>query len=113
VKKKKKIPANIHTNTNKPYSYIVTLVTIIQANQVSFSFLQITYLGIVQAVTSIASTFGFWYFQKYYKIRTKPMFLVTNFFSIVIPLWGMLGLWTQEIGYRRSVSFPQKGTFLL
>ncbi|KAN0083284.1 Autophagy-related protein 22-like protein [Elaphomyces granulatus] len=82
----------------------LTLVTIIQANQVSFSFLQITYLGIVQAVTSIASTFGFWYFQKYYKIRTKPMFLVTNFFSIVIPLWGMLGLWTQEIGYRRSYS---------
>jgi hypothetical protein len=33
------------------------------------------------------------------------MFLVTNFFSIVIPLWGMLGLWTQEIGYRRSWEF--------
>src|SRR4051812_1075068 len=37
-----------------------------QNNQVNFSFLQITYLGIAQAVTSTASTLGFWYIQKYF-----------------------------------------------
>lgn len=63
-----------------------TLVSIIQNNSVSFSFLQITYLGITQAVCSIVSTFGFWYVQKYFKIRTKNMFLCTNFFSAFIPL---------------------------
>lgn len=41
-----------------------TLVSIIQADQVKFSFLQITYLGICQACCSIVSTFGFWYIQK-------------------------------------------------
>ncbi|THC92812.1 hypothetical protein EYZ11_007714 [Aspergillus tanneri] len=66
-----------------------TLVSIIQNNHVSFSFLQITYLGITQSACSIASTFGFWYIQNHFKIRTKRMFLVTNLFSVLIPLWGM------------------------
>ncbi|KAB8221373.1 autophagy-related protein Atg22B2 [Aspergillus novoparasiticus] len=82
-----------------------TLVSIIQNNEVSFSFLQLTYLGIVQAVTSTISTFGFWYIQKYFKISTKRMFLVTNFFSVFIPFWGMLGLWTTRIGYHHRWEF--------
>ncbi|KAE8373153.1 hypothetical protein BDV26DRAFT_285341 [Aspergillus bertholletiae] len=82
-----------------------TLVNIIQNNEVSFSFLQLTYLGIVQAVTSTVSTFGFWYIQKYFQISTKRMFLVTNFFSVFIPFWGMLGLWTTRIGYHHRWEF--------
>ncbi|KAH1725658.1 hypothetical protein KXX60_006641, partial [Aspergillus fumigatus] len=83
-----------------------TLVSIIQNDHVSFSFLQLTYLGITQAVCSITSTFGFWYIQKYFKFRTKTMFLVTNLFSALIPLWGMVGLWTQRIGYHNRVGVP-------
>ncbi|KAH8426916.1 uncharacterized protein LDX57_004639 [Aspergillus melleus] len=82
-----------------------TLVSIIQNDYVSFSFLQITYLGITQAVCSITSTFGFWYIQNHFKIRTKRMFLVTNFFSVLIPLWGMIGLWTNRIGYHHRWEF--------
>ncbi|KAH3018296.1 hypothetical protein KXW60_006700 [Aspergillus fumigatus] len=82
-----------------------TLVSIIQNDHVSFSFLQLTYLGITQAVCSITSTFGFWYIQKYFKFRTKTMFLVTNLFSALIPLWGMVGLWTQRIGYHNRWEF--------
>lgn len=86
---------------------IETLVSIIQNNSVSFSFLQITYLGITQAVCSILSTFGFSYIQKYFKISTKSMFLCTNLFSVFIPLWGMVGLWTNRIGYHHIVSRPK------
>ncbi|OJJ51539.1 hypothetical protein ASPZODRAFT_88026 [Penicilliopsis zonata CBS 506.65] len=82
-----------------------TLVSIIQNDFVSFSFLQLTYLGITQAVCSIASTFGFWYIQRYFKFETKTMFLVTNFFSVFIPFWGMVGLWTNKIGYHHSWEF--------
>jgi len=31
------------------------------------------------------------------------MFLFTNFFSVLIPFWGMLGLWTNRIGYHNRV----------
>jgi MFS-type transporter involved in bile tolerance (Atg22 family) len=86
---------------------IGTLISIIQNNLVSFSFLQITYLGITQAVCSILSTFGFSYIQKYFKISTKSMFLCTNLFSVFIPLWGMIGLWTNRIGYHHIVGRPE------
>jgi hypothetical protein len=85
-------------------SVLGTLVSIIQNDYVSFSFLQITYLGITQAVCSITSTFGFWYIQRYFKLKTKTMFMITNFFSVFIPFWGMLGLWTSRIGYHHRVS---------
>ncbi|KXG46935.1 Major facilitator superfamily domain, general substrate transporter [Penicillium griseofulvum] len=82
-----------------------TLVSIIQNDSVSFSFLQITYLGITQAACSITSTFGFWYIQRYFKFKTKTMFLFTNFFTVLIPFWGMLGLWTHRIGYHNRWEF--------
>ena len=50
-----------------------TLVSICQNDKFQFSFLQNTYLGLSQAVTSTASTLGFWYIQKYWKISTKKM----------------------------------------
>ena len=50
-----------------------TLVAICQNDKFAFSFLQNTYLGLAQAVPSALSTLGFWYFQKYFKIRTKSM----------------------------------------
>lgn len=55
-----------------------TLVSICQNDKYSFSFLQNTYLGLSQAFTSIASTLGFWYIQRYYKINTKKMVCVLN-----------------------------------
>lgn len=82
-----------------------SLISIIQNEIVSFSFLQITYLGMAQAACSIFSTFGFWYFQKYFNIRTKIMFVVTNFFSVFIPFYGMLGLWTNKVGYHHVRDF--------
>lgn len=50
-----------------------TLVSICQNDKFVFSFLQNTYLGLSQAFTSIASTLGFWYIQRYWKIDTKKM----------------------------------------
>ncbi|KAF9038315.1 MFS general substrate transporter [Hymenopellis radicata] len=82
-----------------------TLVSICQNEKFSFSFLQNTYLGLVQAFTSTASTLGFWYIQKYWKISTKRMFVVTNVVTILIPLWGMIGIWTDVIGFHQEWEF--------
>ena len=82
-----------------------TLVSIIQNDIVSFSFLEITYLGLCQAACSTFSTFGYWHIQKYFSIKTKSMFVFTNIFSVLIPLYGMLGLWTTDIGYHHVRDF--------
>jgi len=50
-----------------------TLISICQNDKFQFSFLQNTYLGLSQAITSTISTMGFWYIQRYYKISTKKM----------------------------------------
>jgi MFS-type transporter involved in bile tolerance (Atg22 family) len=82
-----------------------TLVTICQNAKFEFSFLQSTYLGLAQAVTSTASTLGFWYVQRHWKIRTKRMFAVTNVVTVLIPLWGMLGIWTSKLGFHNVWEF--------
>ncbi|KAG7097537.1 hypothetical protein E1B28_004876 [Marasmius oreades] len=82
-----------------------TLVSICGNDKFSFSFLQGTYLGLVQAVTSTISTAGFWYIQKYWKLSTKKMFVVTNVVTVLIPLWGMIGIWTNTIGYHNKWEF--------
>ncbi|KAF8338471.1 MFS general substrate transporter [Amanita rubescens] len=75
-----------------------TLVFICQNDKFSFSFLQNTYLGLTQALASTASMLGFWYIQRYFKISTKRMFVITNVFTILIPLWGAIGIRTNKIG---------------
>ncbi|KAF7302468.1 Autophagy-related protein [Mycena chlorophos] len=99
-----------------------TLVSICQNYEFEFSFLQNTYLGLSQAITSTASTFGFWYIQRYWKISTKKMFVVTNVVTIMIPLWcgcvdefelvvcgssfvGMIGIWTHKLGFHNKWEF--------
>jgi len=49
------------------------LVVICQNDKFKFSFLQNTYLGLAQAITSTASTLSFYYIQRYWKISTKKM----------------------------------------
>ncbi|EED77775.1 predicted protein [Postia placenta Mad-698-R] len=82
-----------------------TLISICQNDKFSFSFLQNTYLGLAQAITSTASTLGFWYIQRYWKISTKKMFVVTNVVTIFIPLWGMIGIWTNRFGFHNVWEF--------
>ncbi|TRM67466.1 autophagy-related protein 22-like protein [Schizophyllum amplum] len=82
-----------------------TLVSICQNDKFEFSFLYNTYLGLSQAITSTAATLGFWYIQKYWKISTKKMFVVTNVVTMLIPLWGMIGIWTDKLGFHNVWEF--------
>ncbi|KII94730.1 hypothetical protein PLICRDRAFT_33542 [Plicaturopsis crispa FD-325 SS-3] len=82
-----------------------TLVSICQNDKFNFSFLYNTYLGLAQAITSTISTLGFWYIQRYWKISTKKMFVVTNVVTILIPLWGMIGIWTEKFGFHNVWEF--------
>lgn len=59
-----------------------TLISIIQADQVNFSFLQITYLGLAQASCSIVSTISFWHLQRWMKMY-ECLHLYCLFFSYI------------------------------
>ncbi|KAI9574371.1 MFS general substrate transporter [Boletus coccyginus] len=105
----KQIWAALKTYKYLPYTFGLnttgTLVSICQNDKFSFSFLQSTYLGLSQAITSTISTLVFWYVQRYWKISTKKMFVVTNVVTILIPLWGMIGIWTDKFGFHNVWEF--------
>ncbi|KAN0097168.1 Autophagy-related protein 22-like protein [Tylopilus felleus] len=82
------------------FNTTITLVSICQNDQVNFSFLENTYLGLAQAFPSIFSILVFWYVQRHWKISTKKMFLVTVVVTVLVPLWGMVGIWTNKFGFR-------------
>ncbi|KAK7696120.1 hypothetical protein QCA50_000763 [Cerrena zonata] len=85
-----------------PYTFTYLFAFFLLAD---FSFSYNTYLGLSQAITSTISTLGFWYIQKYWKISTKKMFVVTNVVTILIPLWGMIGIWTTKFGFHNVWEF--------
>lgn len=87
------------------FNTTATLVVICQNAAFNFSFLTLTYLGLLQAIASTISTFAFWHIQRHRKISAKTMLTVTNVASILVPLWGMIGIWTDKIGFHHTWEF--------
>ncbi|KAF8261788.1 MFS general substrate transporter [Lactarius quietus] len=83
----------------------VILVSICQNEQFKFSFLQNTYLYLVQVFTCAASVIASCYIQRHWKIDIKKMYVTTSFISTLIPVWGMIGLWTNKFGLDLTYSF--------
>ena len=115
-----------------------TLIGICQNDLFQFSFLQNTYLGLAQAITSIIrcahaslASAADWYLRQHVWVLVHPetlenqheedggaslvpsprarhaaganfvsvrQFVVTNVATILIPLWGMVGIWTNKLG---------------
>ncbi|KAI9467374.1 MFS general substrate transporter [Lactarius psammicola] len=83
----------------------LTLVAICQNEQFTFSFLQNTYLNLVQVVTCAASVVASWYIQRHWKVDIKMMFLTVCILGTLIPVWGMIGIWTDKIGFHNVWEF--------
>lgn len=57
-----------------------------------------TLLGLAQAISSCIGTLGFWYIQRYFKLKSKTMFQISNFFTFAMPFYCMFGRWTHRVG---------------
>jgi len=84
---------NSHTGGDLPKRTIQVLV------------LQNTYLNLVQVVTSAASIAASWYIQRRWKIDIKKMFITVCILETLIPLWGMIGIWTDKFGWDMTYSY--------
>lgn len=83
----------------------LTLVAITQNEVVVFSAIENTYLSLVSGVTSIVGVYCAYRIQRYYDISTKTMLQATNFGSLLLALWGIVGIWTTRFGYRNVWEF--------
>lgn len=83
----------------------ITLVAIAQTQAVQFSAVQNTYLIMVQGASAMAGTFGAYYVQVYFGLRTKTVLQVCNVGCVFLAVWGMLGIWTDKVGYHNLWEF--------
>ena len=82
-----------------------SLVAIAQTQTVLFSVTENTYLILVQGGSAMIFVALAFTIQRRFKIRTKTMLQVSNFFCLLLPLWGMIGIWTTKVGYHNLWEF--------
>ncbi|KAF9244444.1 MFS general substrate transporter [Melanogaster broomeanus] len=87
------------------FNTTVTLIAICQNDKFHFSFLEQTYLGLTAGITSIIGALGLWYIQRHWKISTKKMFSINIIMMALLPLWGMIGIWTDKFGFHNAWEF--------
>lgn len=83
----------------------ITLVAIAQTQVVEFSAVQNTYLIMVQGASAMAGVFGAYYVQAYFGLRTKTLLQICNIGGVLLAVWGMLGIWTDKVGYHNLWEF--------
>jgi MFS-type transporter involved in bile tolerance (Atg22 family) len=82
-----------------------SLVAIAQTQTVLFSVTENTYLILVQGASAIVGVSTVYWIQQRFKIRTKTMLQITNFGCFLLPMWGMIGIWTTKVGYHNLWEF--------
>lgn len=70
-----------YATTNQIYGIAQYLI-------VDYSTTVSTQLYIVQGISSAVGIYSFWFIQKRFKIRTKPMLMANCCFLLVVPIWG-------------------------
>ncbi|KZO91552.1 hypothetical protein CALVIDRAFT_568118 [Calocera viscosa TUFC12733] len=78
----------------------LTVVGTLQNELVSYSTLQLTYLLIVGIFTQLVGIYAFWSVQKRFKLSTKTMLIFNCIWIIVMALWGLIGVWTPNFGFK-------------
>lgn len=83
----------------------ITLISIAQTSVVNFSATENTYLIMVQGGSATVGVFGAYYIQRLFNLRTKTMLQVTNIGSVLVAVWGVIGIWTTKVGYHNLWEF--------
>jgi len=83
----------------------LTLISISQSQAIAFSAVKNTYFVMVQTASCLFAVYLFYYAQLYFKLRTKTMLQISNFWCVLFPLWGMIGIWTDRVGYHNEWEF--------
>jgi len=83
----------------------ITLVAIAQTDAVAFSATENTYLIMVQGGSAVVGIYVCYELQKFFNLRTKSVLQALNFGCLLLPLWGMIGIWTNKFGYHNLWEF--------
>lgn len=77
----------------------INLQLILSNEVISYDMISVQYINLLQAGTGVIGMGLFWWVQKHFKFETKTMFLINSGFIIFLPLYGLIGTWTDKIGF--------------
>ncbi|CZS93364.1 related to AUT4-breakdown of autophagic vesicles inside the vacuole [Rhynchosporium graminicola] len=83
----------------------LTLISIAQSQVVMFSAISNTHYLMVQGGSAGLGVFAAYYVQKFFNLRTKTMLQITNAGCVIVSCWGILGIWTDKVGYHNEWEF--------
>lgn len=90
--------------TDSFYTTIV-MVTTLQNQVIEYDFVKLNYLTMVGSIFQFFGIYGYWTVQHKYNLRNKTMWCWVVFCIVLLDLWGLMGNWTQKIGFHQAWEF--------
>lgn len=81
------------------------MIAIAQTQTVQFSVTENTYLILVQSASAFFGVIIVYTIQRRFQIKTKTMLQISNFTCFLLPMWGMIGIWTTKFGFHNLWEF--------
>ena len=73
----------------------------IQNEVISYDMVTSMYMNLLNGGTSVIGVVLFWWLQKTHKISTRNMYILCSVFITLFPLYGLIGTWTNKIGFHK------------
>ena len=83
----------------------VTVIATLQNSVVAYDTLTLTYLFLVGIAAQGAGILVYWLIQKRFGLSTKTMFDFVMLGILALDGWGMIGIWTQKLGFHHEWEF--------
>lgn len=83
----------------------ITIVTTLQNEVIEYDIIKLSELTMLGWATSFFSIYGYWTVQRKYNLKPKTMYCWVVFCVLLLDVWGMIGIWTQKVGFHHPWEF--------
>ncbi|MCJ1463328.1 hypothetical protein MMC07_001935 [Pseudocyphellaria aurata] len=83
----------------------ITVVTTLQNQVVEYDMIKLSYLSMLGWAMQFVGIYFYWYVQHRFHVRNKTVYCWVVFCIILLDFWGLLGIWTQKIGFHNAWEF--------
>lgn len=83
----------------------IIVIQTLQAQVEAYNTIQLSELLMVGLAGQTVGIYTFWKIQQRWKINTKFMLSAVAIGILMLNVWGMIGIWTQKIGYHHRWEF--------
>lgn len=83
----------------------ITVVTTLQYEVIEYDTITLSYLTMVGWTAVFIGLYGYWTVQHKYNLRNKTMYCWVVFCIFLMEVWGLVGIWTQKIGFHHPWEF--------